>query len=209
MTSPIISLPSSSTVKEAIELMRIHKIKHLPVTDVTNKEQIIGTVTQQYLAEVIRIAVIEKTFRSYRKVIREHYKPIFANVAIILQFSGLLMIIPALLGTFLGEWQSTIGIYFAFVGMFLTGYIMNILGEKSPLNLKQSSIVVVLSFFLLSLFGSLPYIYVNPFWSEIDLFSLFASSFLESTSGFTTTGISTIIHPENLPDSFSFSRSYT
>ena len=40
MNSPIISLPSSSTVKEAIELMRTHKIKHLPVTDITNKEQI-------------------------------------------------------------------------------------------------------------------------------------------------------------------------
>jgi trk system potassium uptake protein TrkH len=51
--------------------------------------------------------------------------------------------------------------------------------------------------------------YVNPFYSEIDLFSLFASSFLESTSGFTTTGISTIVHPENLADSFSFYRSYT
>src|SRR5215203_1033183 len=209
MTSPIITLPSSATVKQAIELMRIHKIKHLPVTDITNKEQILGTVTQQYLAEIIRIAVVEKTFRSYRKIIREHYKPIFANVAIIMQFSGLLMIIPALLGTFLGEWQSSIGIYFAFVGMFLTGYIMNTLGEKSPLNLKQASIVVVLSFFLLSLFGSLPYIYVNPFYEGIDLFSLFTSSFLESTSGFTTTGISTIIHPENLPDSFSFYRSYT
>src|SRR5215204_943063 len=214
MSSPIISLPSSSTVKQAIRLMRTHKIKHLPVTDSTKsnddeKEQILGTVTQQYLAEVIRIAVVEKTFRSYRKVIREHYKPIFANVAIILQFAGLLMVIPALLGTFLGEWQSSIGIYLAFVGMSLTGYIMNTLGEKSPLNLKQSSIVVVLSFVLLSLFGSLPYMYINPFWEGIDPFSLFASSLLESTSGFTTTGLSTIIHPENLSDSFSFYRSYT
>ena len=212
MTSPIISLPSSSTVKEAIKLMHSNKIKHLPVTDNTdnnNEEKIIGTVTQEYLAEIIRIAVIEKTFRSYRKIIREHYKPIFANVAIIMQFGGLLMIIPALLGTILGEWQSSIGIYLAFVGMSLTGYVMNTLGEKSPLNLKQSSIVVVLSFVLLSLFGSLPYIYVNPFWNGIDLFSLFASSFLESSSGFTTTGISTITHPENLPDSFSFYRSYT
>jgi trk system potassium uptake protein TrkH len=51
--------------------------------------------------------------------------------------------------------------------------------------------------------------YINPFWEGIDSFSLFASSFLESTSGFTTTGISTILHPENLPDSFSFYRSYT
>ena len=197
MTSPIITLPSSSTVRQAIKVMRTHKIKHLPVTDSTNdnddnEKKIIGTVTQQYLAEIIRIAVVEKTFRSYRKIIREHYKPIFANVAIIMQFSGLLMVVPALLGTILGEWQSSIGIYLAFVGMSLTGYIMNTLGEKSPLNLKQSSIVVVLSFVLLSLFGSLPYMYINPFWEGIDLFSLFASSFLESTSGFTTTGISTI-----------------
>jgi trk system potassium uptake protein len=146
MSTPIISLPSSSTVKDAIELMRIHKIKHLPIIDITNKEQIIGTVTQEYLAESIRIAVIEKTFRGYRKIMREKYKPIFANVSIIMQFSGLLMIIPALLGTILGEWKSTIGIYFAFVAMFLTGYVMIIVGEKSPLNLKQSSIVVVLSF---------------------------------------------------------------
>jgi trk system potassium uptake protein TrkH len=213
MTSPIITLPSSSTVRQAIQLMRAHKIKHLPVTDSTNNndegKKIIGTVTQQYLAEVIRIAVIEKTFRSYRKIIREHYKPIFANVAIILQFAGLLMVVPALLGTFLGELQSSIGIYLAFVGMSLTGYIMNTLGEKSPLNLKQSSIVVVLSFVLLSLFGTIPYMYINPFWAGIDLFSLFTSSFIESTSGFTTTGISTITHPEDLPDSFSFYRSFT
>jgi trk system potassium uptake protein TrkH len=51
--------------------------------------------------------------------------------------------------------------------------------------------------------------YINPFWEGIDPFSLFASSLLESTSGFTTTGLSTITHPEDLPDSFSFYRSYT
>ena len=97
MASPIITLPSSSTVRQAIKLMRAHKIKHLPVTDSTSNHEgeILGTVTLQYLAEIIRIAVIEKTFRGYRKVIREHYKPIFANVAIILQFAGLLMVVPA------------------------------------------------------------------------------------------------------------------
>ena len=67
MSTPIRTLPSSATVKQTIQLMRIHKIKHLPVTDITNKEQIIAKVTQEYLAEVIRIAVVEKTFRSYRK----------------------------------------------------------------------------------------------------------------------------------------------
>jgi len=80
--------------------------------------------------------------------------------------------------------------------MSSTGYIMNKLGEKNPLNLKQSSIVV-LSFVLLSLFGNC-HMYINPFWEGIDSFYLFASSFLESTSGFPTTEIS---RPENLPDS--------
>ena len=54
MSSPIISLPCSATVKKAIETMCTYKIKHLPVTDdITNKEEqkIIGTVTQEYLAK--------------------------------------------------------------------------------------------------------------------------------------------------------------
>jgi trk system potassium uptake protein TrkH len=51
--------------------------------------------------------------------------------------------------------------------------------------------------------------YVNPFWKGIDTISLFVNSFFESSSGFTTTGISTITHPEDLPQSFSFYRSYT
>jgi trk system potassium uptake protein len=112
MSSPIITLPSSSTVRQAIQLMHSHKIKHLPVTDSTDTDEekkIIGTVTLEYLAEAIRIAVIEKTFRSYRKIIREHYKPIFANVAIIMQFTGLLMIIPALLGTLWGNGNLQLG----------------------------------------------------------------------------------------------------
>ena len=39
MTSPIITLPSSATVRQAIKEMRINKIKHLPVTDITNNKK--------------------------------------------------------------------------------------------------------------------------------------------------------------------------
>jgi trk system potassium uptake protein TrkH len=51
--------------------------------------------------------------------------------------------------------------------------------------------------------------YINPFWSGIDFTTLFVNSFFESSSGFTTTGISTITHPVDLPNSFTFYRSYT
>ena len=63
MSSPIITLPSSSTVRHAIQLMRVHKIKHLAVTDSTNNgegKKIIGTVTQHNLAEIIVQQLLRK-----------------------------------------------------------------------------------------------------------------------------------------------------
>lgn len=211
MTSPILTLHSASSIKQAIELMRIRKIKRVPIVDSHNKsaQKIIGIVTQKFLAEAIRNSVIEKTFKSYRVSIKENYKPIFGNLGFIMQFAGILMIVPAIFGTILNELESAASIYLAVISMSLTGFILNTLGEKSTLNLKQSSIVVVSSFTLLSLYGSLPYMYVNPFELNFDYLSLFVSSVLESSSGYTTTGISTIENPESLPESFVFYRSYT
>ncbi|HJS63943.1 MAG TPA: CBS domain-containing protein [Nitrososphaeraceae archaeon] len=86
MTSPIITLASNSTVKEAIESMRLHRIKRIPITDSSDEtgKKIVGMILQKTLADSIRNSVIEKTFRSYRVTIREHYKPIFGNVGFIM-----------------------------------------------------------------------------------------------------------------------------
>jgi trk system potassium uptake protein len=77
------------------------------------------------------------------------------------------------------------------------------------MNLKQASIFIVASFLLLSLFGSIPYIYINPFGNNTSTSALFVNSFFESASGFTTTGLSVISNPEYLPKSLDFYRSYT
>jgi trk system potassium uptake protein TrkH len=144
MTSPILTLHSTASLKQAIELMRVQKIKRVPIVDSHNKNaQIIGIVTQKFLAEAIRNSVIEKTFKSYRVSIKENYKPIFGNIGFIMQFAGILMIVPAIFGTLLNELESAASIYLAVISMSLTGFILNTLGEKSTLNLKQSSIVVV------------------------------------------------------------------
>ena len=209
MTSPILTLSTKATVKDALEIMRVKAIKRIPITTSENQHTIVGIVTQVALANAIRTSVLERTFRPYRVLVREHYKPIAGNLGFLMQFAGILMIAPALLATLLGENKSATGIYLAVVPMSISGFLLNTYGEKSPLNLKQSSIVVVLGFVLLSVFGSLPYMYVNPFWGGIDFATLFINSFFESASGFTTTGISTIIHPEDLPNSFTFYRSYT
>ncbi len=209
MTSPILTLPTKATVHDALEVMRVRAIKRVPITTSENQDSIVGIVTQVALANAIRTSVLERTFRPYRVLVREHYKPIVGNLGFLMQFAGILMIAPALVATLLGEYKSAAGIYLAVVTMSITGFLLNTYGEKSPLNLKQSSIVVVSGFVMLSVFGSLPYMYVNPFWDSIDFSTLFINSFFESASGFTTTGISTITHPEDLPTSFTFYRSYT
>lgn len=206
MTSPIVTLSSRGNVGQALQIMRINKVKRIPITD---NVTIIGMVTQRTLADAVRTSVIETTFRSYRSVIREHYKPILGNLGFILQFAGILMIGPTYLGTALGETVSATGIFLAAVHLLGAGFILNAYGEKRPLNLKQASILIVTSFLVLSLFGSIPYMYVNPFREGIDPVSLFVNSFFESASGFTTTGLSLIAEPENLTQTLGFYRSYT
>ncbi len=207
MSSPIVTISPNTPVKEALLVMRTNAVKRVPVRD--NDGNIIGLVTQKALADTIRASVIERTFREYRSSIRKRYKPILANLGFILQFAGILMVAPAFLGTLLGETGPAAAIYLTVVGLFGTGFVFSAFGEKGPLSLKESSIIVVAGFVLLSLFGSIPYMYVNPFQTAGDPVNLFISSFFESASGFTTTGLSTITTPEDLSQTFNFYRSYT
>ena len=206
MSSPLITISAKANVRQALELMRLNLIKRIPVTD---NVHILGIVTQEGLANAIRTSVLERQFRSYRVVIRERYKPIWGNLGFILQFSGLLFIAPAILATVLGEVVSATGIFLGITSMSVTGFILNAYGEKTPMNLRQASILMVFSFVLLSFFGSIPYIYVNPFGEGVDPLTLVVNSFFESASGFTTTGLSMLVYPEELPKSFDFYRSFT
>jgi trk system potassium uptake protein TrkH len=206
MSYPVITISAKATVKDALELMKVNAIKRIPVTD---NIRILGIITQESLANVIRTSVLEKTFRPYRTLVREHSKPIIGNLGFVLQFAGILMIVPAFISTFMGEVTSATGIFFCCTCLLATGFGLNAYGERTPLNLRQASILVIISFLILSLFGSIPYIYVNPFWNGIDPLLLVVNSFFESVSGFTTTGLSTLSDPEDLPPSFVFYRAYT
>ncbi|NOJ27910.1 MAG: potassium transporter Trk, partial [Nitrososphaera sp.] len=206
MSTPIVTISAKGTVKQALQLMRLNQVKRLPVMDTTG---IIGVVTQETLANAVRSSVIERTFSRYRGFVREEYKPILANLGILLQFAGVLLVVPAFLGAALGEIASTVGILFSVIGLSFSGFLLTHVGEKGTMNLKQASIFIVSGFILLSLFGSIPYAYINPFWEGIDTQSLFVNSFFESASGFTTTGLSVLSKPENLPQSLDFYHSYT
>jgi trk system potassium uptake protein TrkH len=205
-SSPLVTLSANGTVRQALELMRVNAIKHVPVTD---NVHILGLVTQNELANAIRTSVLERTFRSYRSIVRFHYEPILGNLGFVMQFAGILLLAPAFLATIINEIETATGIFLGLTVMSAAGFVLNAYGEKAPLNLRQASILIVSSFILMSFFGSIPYMYVNPFGDKIDPLSLFVNSFFESASGFTTTGLSMITQPEKLPQSFDFYRSYT
>ncbi|HEV8404317.1 MAG TPA: potassium transporter TrkG [Nitrososphaera sp.] len=206
MTFPLVTISSNGTVKQALQLMRLNRIKRVPVTDSTG---IIGVVTQRSLADAVSKSVLERTLERAKSTFKMRYKPVLGNLGVLLQFSAVLLVVPALVGTALGQASSITGVYLEVVGLSFTGFFLMAYGEKGQMNLKQASIFIVASFVLMSLFGSLPYIYLNPFLPRIDANSLFVNSLFESASGFTTTGLSMITQPENLPQSFNFYRSYT
>jgi trk system potassium uptake protein TrkH len=206
MSAPLVTISPKGTVRQALQLMRLNEVKRIPIADISG---VLGIVTQESLANAVRTSVIERTFSSYRSLIREQYKPILGNLGILLQFSGILLVVPAFLGTVLGESTTIVGIFFAVIGLSFAGFFLTNIGEKGPMNLKQASIFIVSGFILLSLFGSIPYIYINPFGSDTGAFVLFVNSFFESASGFTTGGLSIIGDLDNLPKSLNFYHSYT
>ncbi|MFL6308763.1 MAG: CBS domain-containing protein [Nitrososphaera sp.] len=108
MSAPLVTLSPKGTVKQALHLMRLNQIKRIPIADTV---AIFGVVTQEALANAVRTSVIERTFSRYRSQIREQYKPIFGNLGIVLQFSAILLVVPAFLGTALGESTSIVGIF--------------------------------------------------------------------------------------------------
>lgn len=73
---------------------------------------------------------------------------------------------------------------------------------KSGLNLKESYLAVTFTWLVISLFGTLPYLFTGSISSFID-------AFFETSSGFTTTGASILTDIEAVPKSILYWRSLT
>ena len=200
MTTPLITINEKATLQDALHKMRDHNIRKLPV--LTKKNQVIGMIFQATIANVIRNATATAP-----RLLSPPVKAILGNLGFVLQFAGVLLLVPAIVATVLEDTTTATGIYLSTVLLLVTGFFLNSYGEKSSLNLQQASILVFSSLFLLSLFGAIPYLYVLP--SDETPVELFGNAFFSSAAGFTTGGISLFDEPENLPQSFTFFRSYT
>ena len=200
MSKPLITINEKSTLQDALHIMRDNNVRKLPV--VSKKNQVMGMILQSTIANVIRDATATTP-----RLLSPPVKAVLGNLGFVLQFAGVLLLVPAVVATLLEDTITASGIYLTTVLLLVTGFFLNSYGEKSSLNLQQASILVFSSLFLLSLFGTIPYLYVFP--SDETMVEVFANAFFSSAAGFTTGGISLFDEPEKLSQSFTFFRSYT
>ena len=200
MSKPVITISEKSTLQEALHIMRDNNVRKLPV--VSKKNFVVGMILQSTIANAIRDATATTP-----RLLSPPVKAVLGNLGFVLQFAGVLLLVPAVVATLLEDTVTASGIYLTTVLLLVTGFFLNSYGEKSSLNLQQASILVFSSLFLLSLFGTIPYLYVFP--SDETVVEVFANAFFSSAAGFTTGGISLFDEPEKLSQSFTFFRSYT
>ena len=200
MSQPLITINDKSTLQDALHKMRDNNIRKLPI--ISKKNQVVGMLFQSTIATAIRDATATAP-----RLLSPPIKAVLGNLGFVLQFAGVLLLVPAVVATLLEDTVTASGIYLTTVLLLVTGFFLNSYGEKASLNLQQASILVFASLFLLSLFGTIPYLYVFP--SDETPGEVFANAFFSSAAGFTTGGISLFDEPEKLSQSFTFFRSYT
>ena len=200
MSTPLVTINEKATLQDALHKMRDNHIRKLPVLN--KKNQVVGMIFQASIANVIRDATATAP-----RLLSPPVKTVLGNLGFVLQFAGVLLLVPAIVATVLEDTLTATGIYLTTVLLLVTGFFLNSYGEKSSLNLQQASILVFSSLFLLSLFGTVPYLYVFP-GDETNV-EVFSNAFFSSAAGFTTGGISLFDEPEQLTQSFTFYRSYT
>lgn len=198
MVFPLISIKEDQMISEALELMREKKIRKLAV--MSNSNLVVGILYLDTIVNLVKKSLVKQQKQST-------LWGVIWNLGIVLQFTGVLMFIPGIVATLLNDPIVATGIYLMSVLLIISGFFMNSYGEKQPITLRGTAILVFASFMILVLFGMIPQLFVIQFDSS-DPVELFANGFFESSAGFTTGGFSLVQNPEDLPRSFTFYRGY-
>jgi len=132
------------------------------------------------------------------------------NVKVIIKVIGFLLVIEGffMLGSlpfsiYYGESEGFAILYSALITIG-TGAILGISTRKHPKSIgrKEGYVIVAITWIIISLFGTLPFLFSGAI-------SNFTDAFFETMSGFTTTGATILTDIESLPKSILFWRSMT
>jgi len=115
---------------------------------------------------------------------------------------GLMLFLPLII-SFMYADSSRMGIILSILISISTGFlIVRFTKKNSELSIRDGFLVVGLGWFIIALFGALPFYLSGAIPS-------FTDAFFESMSGFTTTGASILSDIEALPKALLFWRSFT
>lgn len=127
---------------------------------------------------------------------------VFSILGRLLLIIGGSMILP-LAWSFYYQEPSISAIFKSMIMTLLAGLIITLLFKSDEtIRNREGFAVVTLGWIIVSLFGSLPYMFSGTFYS-------FADAFFETMSGFSTTGATVLTSIENLPKGILFWRSLT
>ena len=136
---------------------------------------------------------------------RTNWKQIIRLSAILLTIIGLFMLIPTIMALAKGEWKAFRGFLLPLGIIGVSATVILPIGRNwstKGLTIREVYIFVTLTWIVASALGSLPLMYCG---TSVD----FTSAFMEIMSGFTTTGLTSIVDIESQPASILFWRSLT
>ena len=121
-----------------------------------------------------------------------NYKTVFFTLGILQIILGIFMLIPIIVQYFYNEIDSSFFGASIVTIIFGTLFFLSNLDHDKKLNLQQAFLLTALSWLSIAIFGSLPFVFSNVYFS-------FTNAFFESMSGITTTGSTIIPDLENMP----------
>lgn len=132
-------------------------------------------------------------------------RAVWANIGFIFQIAGLLILLPIIVAFRYNETNAVISFFVTATVFMGVGFLLNAFSQRKELDFKASCALITLTFVLLGLVGSIPYLWLDPL--NIASFSdRFTDYYFESVSSFTTTGFSLISDFDSLPRSVIFYR---
>ena len=117
MSAPLITISEKATLQDALHKMRDNHIRKLPV--ISKKNQVMGIVFQTTIANVIRDAT-----STAPRLLSPPVKAVLGNLGFVLQFAGVLLLVPAIVGTILEDTLTATGIYLTTVLLLVTGFFL-------------------------------------------------------------------------------------
>ncbi len=133
------------------------------------------------------------------------------NIRVIINFNGLVllylasfMILPILV-SIINKSKDLIPLIYSFSITLLVGitlFVSTTKNKKEDIKNREAFLIVTLAWIMMSLFGTLPFLFSGTL-------SSFTDAYFESMAGFTTTGASVIRNVEVIPEGILFWRSLT